>query len=66
MTRPGVVVDTDGLVRSSGEIKVCPPSGPDTRPALLVRLTGQSVAATSPPGPRGGRSHSWCAAARRG
>lgn len=42
VTRPGIVVDTDGLVRSSGEIKVSPPSGPDTRPALLVRLTGQS------------------------
>ncbi|MGW0937030.1 DUF1707 SHOCT-like domain-containing protein [Streptomyces sp. NPDC002666] len=42
VTRPGVVVDTDGLVRSSGEIKISPQSGPAAHPVLHVRLTGQS------------------------
>ncbi|MFI6894132.1 DUF1707 domain-containing protein [Streptomyces sp. NPDC050256] len=42
VTRPGVVVDTDGLVRSSGEIKIGPQSGPAAHPVLHVRLTGQS------------------------
>ncbi|MFI6607781.1 DUF1707 domain-containing protein [Streptomyces sp. NPDC050507] len=42
VTRPGVVVDTDGLVRSSGEIKISPQPGPAAHPVLQVRLTGQS------------------------
>ncbi|MGW6207081.1 hypothetical protein ACWF9B_26015 [Streptomyces sp. NPDC055089] len=42
VTGPGVVVDTDGLARGSGEIKTGPQSGPATRPVLPVRLTGRS------------------------
>ncbi|MEU1470384.1 DUF1707 domain-containing protein [Streptomyces sp. NPDC005761] len=42
VTRPGVVVDTDGLVRSSGEIRIGPESGQAVGPTLQVRLTGQS------------------------
>ncbi|MFD8685790.1 DUF1707 domain-containing protein [Streptomyces sp. NPDC059651] len=42
VTRPGIVVDTDGLTRSSGEIRISPDSGQGTRRSLHVRLTGQS------------------------
>ncbi|MEU8625130.1 DUF1707 domain-containing protein [Streptomyces sp. NPDC048669] len=42
VTRPGVVVDTDGLERSSGEIKVRPAVDADTPTALRVLLAGQS------------------------
>ncbi|MFI6858598.1 DUF1707 domain-containing protein [Streptomyces sp. NPDC050421] len=42
VTRPGVAVDTDGLVRSSGEIRIRPESGPGAPPTLHVQLTGQS------------------------
>ncbi|WP_327713052.1 DUF1707 domain-containing protein [Streptomyces sp. NBC_00464] len=42
VTRPGIVVDTDGLVRSSGEIKISPDSGQGARRSLHVQLTGQS------------------------
>lgn len=42
VTRPGVVVDTDGLERSSGEIKIRPAYDADTPTALRVLLAGQS------------------------
>lgn len=42
VTRPGVVVDTDGLERSSGEINIRPASDADTPTALRVLLAGQS------------------------
>ncbi|MEU1352062.1 hypothetical protein ACFYPA_19450 [Streptomyces sp. NPDC005775] len=42
MTRPGIVVDTDGLVRGSGEIRIRPESGPGAPATLHVQLTGQS------------------------
>ncbi|MFF1839230.1 DUF1707 domain-containing protein [Streptomyces sp. NPDC058231] len=42
VTRPGIEVDTDDLVRSSGEIKIRPVSGPDTPVTLRVQLAGQS------------------------
>ncbi|WP_329612063.1 DUF1707 domain-containing protein [Streptomyces brevispora] len=42
LTRPGIVVDTDGLERSSGEIKVRPAAEADTATALRVLLAGQS------------------------
>ncbi|MFI6689251.1 DUF1707 domain-containing protein [Streptomyces sp. NPDC050485] len=42
VTRPGIVVDTDELVRSSGDIKIRPASGPDTPIALRVHVAGQS------------------------
>ncbi|MEV6791702.1 DUF1707 domain-containing protein [Streptomyces sp. NPDC051320] len=42
VTRPGIVVDTDDLVRSSGEIKIRPASDPDTPITLRVQLAGQS------------------------
>ncbi|MFJ6462439.1 DUF1707 domain-containing protein [Streptomyces sp. NPDC091387] len=45
VTRPGIVVDTDGLERSSGEIKIRPASDAGTSPVLRVLLAGQ---------PRGG------------
>lgn len=42
VTRPGIVVDTDDLTRSSGDIKIRPASGPDTPVVLRVQLAGQS------------------------
>ncbi|MGW3660746.1 hypothetical protein ACWD6R_36115 [Streptomyces sp. NPDC005151] len=42
VTRPGIEVDTDDLVRSSGDIKIRPVSGPDTPITLRVQLAGQS------------------------
>ena len=42
VTRPGVVVDTDDLVRSSGDIKIRPGSDPDTPVVLRVHVAGQS------------------------
>jgi hypothetical protein len=42
LTRPGIVVDTDDLTRSSGDIKIRPASGPDTPIALRVQLAGQA------------------------
>ncbi|MEU8701010.1 DUF1707 domain-containing protein [Streptomyces sp. NPDC048680] len=42
VTRPGIVVDTDGLERSSGEIRIRPASDADTSPVLRVLLAGQS------------------------
>jgi hypothetical protein len=42
VTRPGIQVDTDELVRSSGDIKIRPASGPDAPIALRVQLAGQS------------------------
>jgi len=42
VTRPGIVVDTDDLTRSSGDIKIRPASGPGTPVVLHVQLAGQS------------------------
>ena len=42
VTRPGIVVDTDDLTRSSGDIKIRPASGPGTPVVLRVQLAGQS------------------------
>ena len=42
VTRPGIVVDTDDLTRSSGDIKIRPASGPDIPVVLRVHLAGQS------------------------
>ncbi|MFG1805588.1 DUF1707 domain-containing protein [Streptomyces sp. NPDC049040] len=42
VTRPGVVVDTDGLERSSGEIKIRPGHDPDAPTILRVHLSGES------------------------
>ncbi|MFD7425763.1 DUF1707 domain-containing protein [Streptomyces sp. NPDC059818] len=42
VTRPGIVVDNDGLERSGGEIKIRPASDADTSPVLRVLLAGQS------------------------
>lgn len=42
VTRPGIVVDTDGLERSSGDIKIRPASDADIPTALRVVLAGQS------------------------
>lgn len=42
VTRPGIEVDTDDLVRGSGDIKIRPVSGPDTPVTLRVQLAGQS------------------------
>ncbi|MFG2562886.1 DUF1707 domain-containing protein [Streptomyces sp. NPDC048496] len=42
VTRPGIEVDTDDLVRGSGDIKIRPVSGPDTPITLRVQLAGQS------------------------
>jgi class 3 adenylate cyclase len=41
ITRPGVVVDTDGLTVSSGSIKVIPPDGADAPVELRVRVGGR-------------------------
>lgn len=41
-TRPGIVVDTDGLERSGGEIKIRPASDAESSPVLRVLLAGQS------------------------
>ena len=65
VTRPGIVVDTDDLTRSSGDIKIRPASGPGTPVVLRVQLAGQSPEATLSLGPRGGRSRSSCAAGHR-
>ncbi|WP_239074597.1 DUF1707 domain-containing protein [Streptomyces sp. SID10853] len=42
VTRPGIVVDTDDLERSSGDIKIRPSSTPDSPVTLRVRLSGRS------------------------
>jgi hypothetical protein len=42
VTRPGIVVDTDDLTRSSGDIKIRPAPGPDIPVVLRVQLAGQS------------------------
>ncbi|WP_326667985.1 DUF1707 SHOCT-like domain-containing protein [Streptomyces sp. NBC_01257] len=42
VTRPGILVDTDGLERSSGEIKIRPVPEPDAPLTLQVRVSGQS------------------------
>lgn len=42
VTRPGIVVDTDGLERSSGDVKIRPTSDADIPTALRVLLAGQS------------------------
>ncbi|MFE9555085.1 DUF1707 domain-containing protein [Streptomyces sp. NPDC006703] len=42
VTRPGIVVDTDELVRSSGDIKIRPVSDPDAPVTLRVQVAGQS------------------------
>lgn len=42
VTRPGIVVDADGLTRSRGDIKIRPASDPDAPVILRVHLTGQS------------------------
>ncbi|MFF1920074.1 DUF1707 domain-containing protein [Streptomyces sp. NPDC058221] len=42
VTRPGIVVDTDGLERSSGDVKVRPASDTDAPTVLRVLLAGQS------------------------
>lgn len=42
VTRPGIVVDTDDLERSSGDIKIRPASGPDAPVTLRVQLSGRS------------------------
>jgi hypothetical protein len=42
VTRPGILVDTDGLTRSSGDIKIRPASEPGAPVILRVHLTGQS------------------------
>ncbi|MFD3475166.1 DUF1707 domain-containing protein [Streptomyces sp. NPDC058695] len=42
VTRPGIEVDTDGLVRGSGDISIRPASGTDTPVTLRVQLAGQS------------------------
>lgn len=41
VTRPGIVVDTDGLERGSGEIKIRP-AEPESPTILRVRLAGES------------------------
>jgi hypothetical protein len=41
VTRPGIVVDTDGLERGSGEIKIRP-AEPESPTLLRVRLAGES------------------------
>jgi hypothetical protein len=42
VTRPGILVDADGLTRSRGEIKIRPASDPQAPVILRVHLTGQS------------------------
>ena len=42
VTRPGILVDTDGLTRSRGDIKIRPASDPGAPVILRVHLTGQS------------------------
>src|ERR1700678_405311 len=42
VTRPGILVDADGLTRSRGDIKIRPASGPGAPVILRVHLTGQS------------------------
>ncbi|WNI27408.1 DUF1707 domain-containing protein [Streptomyces sp. ITFR-6] len=42
VTRPGIVVDADGLERSSGDIKIRPASEADVPTALRVLVAGQS------------------------
>ncbi|WP_129840010.1 DUF1707 domain-containing protein [Streptomyces sp. RFCAC02] len=42
ITRPGVVVEADGLERNSGQVKVAAASGPGADPVLRVRLAGRS------------------------
>jgi hypothetical protein len=42
VTRQGILVDTDGLTRSRGDIKIRPASDPGAPVILRVHLTGQS------------------------
>lgn len=42
VTRPGILVDTDGMTRSRGDIKIRPSSDPEVPAILRVRVTGQS------------------------
>ncbi|MFE2378505.1 DUF1707 domain-containing protein [Streptomyces sp. NPDC059398] len=42
VTRPGVVVDVDGLERSSGDIKMRPAATPDIPTILRVHVSGRS------------------------
>jgi Domain of unknown function (DUF1707) len=42
VTRPGIVVDTDNVTRSGGDIKIRPASDPDIPVVLRVHVAGQS------------------------
>jgi hypothetical protein len=42
VTGPGIVVETDDVVRSSGEIKIKPTPDPDAPTRLRVQLAGES------------------------
>jgi hypothetical protein len=41
ITRPGIVVDADDLIVSSGSVKVVPSGGPDTPVELRVKVSGR-------------------------
>jgi class 3 adenylate cyclase len=41
ITRPGIVVDADDLMVSSGSVKVVPSGGPDTPVELRVKVSGR-------------------------
>jgi hypothetical protein len=51
VTKPGIVVDTDGVAVRSGSVRVRAPWSPDTPVVLRVEVTGQVGSGTLSAGP---------------
>jgi class 3 adenylate cyclase len=68
ITRPGIVVDADDLMVSSGSVKVVPSGGPDTPVELRVKVSGRVGSGSVSAGParrRGWWSALWRRVLRR-
>jgi class 3 adenylate cyclase len=68
ITRPGIVVDADDLIVSSGSVKVVPSGGPDTPVELRVKVSGRvgsGSVSTRPARRRGWWSALWRRVLRR-